>query len=418
MFRPSLRYIVIVLLFIPLFANSQVKDGVLDLRSRSLSGNSIPLDGSWQFYASHFIDVQNPDAIPLPTIMIPSWWDATSTSAAVHYATFRLTILLSTADLRKELALKMPPVYSSYALWVNGKLIGANGKIGTTKAESIPQWKPQAYAFKAEKDTMEVIIHLSNFYHNRSGINESIYLGEAEPMISKESQTRISGTVLFFSLWVFAFISLSIYFFTKNKDKALTYYACLCIVWSFRSIFSNYYLAVQWFPDIDWSVCVRIEYITLYLSMLFGSLVIGRLFPRDVNETFRNIYVISCLLFTLFTLVTPPLLFTKFVQLYLGLTAILLISILVIITKAYIESRQGLTYLLVCLILAVIMFAYVLFAYQGLFELNPIIFNAGFFLIFLFSGIAMATRLNKMATTYDYDILTLDEFNKEARNRK
>jgi hypothetical protein len=77
-----------------------------------------------------------------------------------------------------------------------------------------------------------------------------------------------------------------------------------------------------------------------------------------------------------------------------------------------------LTYLLVCLILAVFMFAYVIFAYQGIFELNAIIFNAGFFFIFLFCGIAMATRLSKMATTYDYDIMTLDEFNKDLRNRK
>jgi hypothetical protein len=350
--------------------------------------------------------------------MIPSWWDASSTAASVQYATYRLTILLSSADLKKELALKMPQVYSSYQLWVDGKLIGSNGKVGTTKEESIPQWKPQAFVFTAEKDTVEMIIHLSNFYHNRSGINESIYLGEAERMISKESQTKISGTVLFFSLWVFAFISLSIFLLTKNTDRALFYYAALCIVWAFRSIFSNYYLAVQWFPDIDWSLCVRIEYITLYLSTLFGSLVIGRLFPRDVNKVFRMIYIISCLIFTIFTLLTPPLLFTKFVQLYLALSALLLISILVIITKAYIESRQGLTYLLVCLILAVIMFAYVLFAYQGLFELNPIVYNTGFFLIFLFCGIAMATRLSKMATTYDYDILTLDEFNKESRNRK
>src|SRR5690349_7474472 len=130
MFKLYLRYIAVVFIFIPLFADGQVKDGMLDLRAQPLAGNSISLDGSWKFYASHFLDVRNPDAVPLPTIKIPSWWDASSTSAAVQYATYRLRILLSPTDLRKELALQMPPVYSSYSLWVDGKLIGSNGKPG------------------------------------------------------------------------------------------------------------------------------------------------------------------------------------------------------------------------------------------------------------------------------------------------
>jgi hypothetical protein len=407
--------IAFLLIIVPLLATGQVEEGIINLRSASLSENPIALDGQWKFYANRFIDAQAGYQGPAPTIEVPSWWDASSTEGNVQYASYKLTVLLSKEDLQKELAIKMPQVYSSYALWVNGTLVGSNGKVGTSKSEAHPQWKPDAYSFTPAKDTLTIVIHLSNFFHNRSGINESILLGDAETIISKEKQASISGTLLFVSLWVFAFFSLTIYLFTKNKDLALIYYSLLCIAWSFRSIFSNYYLAVQWVPDINWALSVRIEYITLYLSTLFGSLVIGRLFPRDVNKVFRTIYVICCLLFTVFTLLTPPLLFTKFVQLYIGLSAILLISIAVIITKAYIESRQGLNYLLICLILAVVMFAYVIFSYEGLFELNEIIFNTGFFTLFLLSGIAMATRLSKMASTYDYDILTLDEFKRDLK---
>lgn len=388
-------------------------EGVLDFHLGNLKNKSIALDGFWKFYPNQLL---TPHDFPTQTqwayIKIPSWWDASEKIPPIDYGTYRIIVILSKEDAQRNLALKMPDVYSSYALWINGKFTGSNGQVGSTRETSAPQWKPETYLFTAGNDTLEIIVQLANFYHSRSGINNSIYLGDSEKLITQQHQTKTAGTILFISLWVFALVSIGVYYRKKKKDKALIYYACLCIAWSLRSIFSNYYLSVQWFPEINWSVCAKIEYITLYLSTLFGSLLVGRLFPREVNWWFRRIYVVCCSLFTIFTMVTPPSIFTQFVQLYLALSSILLISMLVIITKAYIEDRQGINNLVICIFLAVIMFAYVILSYQGLFELNALVFNGGFFILFLFSGIATVIRLNKMATTLDDDIMTIEHLRK------
>jgi hypothetical protein len=386
-------------------------DGIFDFRSQSLAGASVSLDGFWQFYPNQLLRTNDSKAKDSSSsIRVPSWWSAEDTNPSLNYASYRLTILLSKEDQTRGLAIKMPPVYSSYTIYVDGVLLGGNGKPGTTAASTQPQWKPQTYSFIPKSEKLEIIIHIANFHHHRTGINESIYLGDGGKLSWQKQQTEISGTVLFIILWVFAFVSLGIRFFTARKDPAFLYYACLCIAWSFRSVFSNYYLAVQWFPDMNWSLCAKVEYVTLCLSVLFGSLLIDRLFPRDVHKLFRTIYGGVCLLFILFTLVTPPLVFSTFVQLYVALSALLLGSILVIITKAYIESRHGLSILIVSMFLAVVMFGYVILAYQGLFELNILIFNGGFVMLFLLSGFAVSRRLNKMATTYDYDLMTIEQF--------
>lgn len=392
------------------------KEGVLDLRETDLSNNSYPLDGFWQFYPNQFVGPDDGNSKDRSSfIRVPSWWSASDTDPSIHFATYRIRITLSPSDQKKLLALKVPAVYSSYELIIDGIAAGGNGKVGTDVKTSLPQWKPHTYPFQPKGEAVEIIIHLSNFDHSRTGINESLYIGDATRLTTKKNQTEVSAAVLFFALWLFAMISLGANFFTNRKDKALIYFACICVTWSFRSVFSNYYLAVQWFPDLPWVLCVKVEYITLYLSTLFGALLIGRLFPRDVNRVFTIVYAVCCVLFTLFTLATAPVVFTHFVQVYIAFSSVLLVSILVVITKAYIESRQGLSYLIACLLLAVIMFAYVILAYQGLFELNALIFNAGFFLLFFMCGIAVGSRLNKMATTHDYDIMTLDEFQTKGK---
>lgn len=386
------------------------RDGILDMRMADLNDDAVALDGSWQFYPRQLLRPDSNIRKDISsTIKIPSWWVAGETTPPLHYASYRMRVVLP-SERPAQLALKMPPTYTSYELFVDGKLIGSNGQVGTTKADSKPQWRPGAFAFIPERDTLEVVITLANFHHHRSGINESIYLGAADRLIARQSTTEISGAILFVALWIFAIISIVMNFFPGKANAAHLYYACLCIAWSLRSIFSNHYLAVQWFPDINWEICAKFEYITLYLSTLFGSLLIGALFPRDVNKIFRIIFIVTCSIFTLFTIFVPASIFTQFVQLYIVLGGALLASILVIVTKAYIESRHGLGLLIISLFFGVVMFAYVLLAFQGLFQLNMLIFNAGFLVLFLLVGIAMTARVLKMTTTQDYDVLTIDSF--------
>jgi hypothetical protein len=62
---------------------------------------------------------------------------------------------------QKALALYMPDVYCSYELLVNGNVIGNNGKVGSSKSESAPQWKPETYFFEPTGDTLEIIFPTS-----------------------------------------------------------------------------------------------------------------------------------------------------------------------------------------------------------------------------------------------------------------
>ena len=372
-----------------------------------LDKESIELKGIWEFYPNEFMDdAEHLNSANQTYVLVPSWWSEEEGKALVQYGTYRLRVLIPTTDRQKALALKMPDVYSAYELYVNDQLLGQNGLVGTSLESSKPQWKPATYFFEHKKDTLEVVIKLSNFHHHRTGINSALVLGTAAQLEQAKSRTEISNLILFSGLTVLSLIGIVLYF-RRSKNQYLLY-TLLCFSWIVRAAFSNHYQIVQWFEDINWNLVVRTEYISLYLSTLFGSLLVGSLFPKEVSKVFRIIYILACISFTVFTLAVPPVLFTAYVQLYLGLSTILLISILVVVARAYSESREGIALLLAAALMAVAMFGYVILAYQGLFSLNEMFFNIGFLLMFILALMAVGERIDKMGSDKDFGKMTFE----------
>ncbi len=386
------------------------QDGIVILNDDEIIHRPYALNGNWEFYPNELIGSAEMNSKPTKSfIEVPFWWTEETDIPYIQSATYRVKVILPKID-SSALAISMPDVYCSYDLWVNGQKLGQNGIVGKTKVEAKPQWKPETYVFRSERDTLEIIVHLSNFYHHRTGISKPILLGKADVLLQRKSKIETSDTIMLFGLG-FLSIAAGLYFL-KQRNLSLILYILLCLSWMLRSAFSNHYQIVQWFPDINWYLCVRVEYISLYLSTLFGSLLVGSLFPRDVNAAFRMFFIVTSVCFTLFTIIAPPLIFTAYVQLYLGLSTILLISVLVIIIKAYTESREGAGSLLITALLGVGIFGYVILAYQGMFELDELVFNIGFLFQFSITLITVIRRIHKMKTTQDYDMMTFDEATK------
>lgn len=391
-----------------------IANGLLNIPSESLKEKMIALDGYWAFYPNELVDPAGiSDERSVTYINVPHWWKENDNAVPVQYGTYLLKMVMHEEDISHSWAIYMPDVYSSYTLFVDGQEIGSNGKVGTDKEHSVPQWKPETYLFTPQQDTTEIVIHISNFHHHRTGIRERIYVGDSKVLQAKKNRTEASNTLLFFGLMIFGAVSVVLYGIKRNP--AFLFYALLCVSWAIRSIFSNFYLAVQWFPDINWTVLVIVEYISLYSSTLFGALLVGSLFPSETKKPVHYFFIIACACFTFFTLVASPVIFTRFVHVYLGLSTVLLIAIMMILFKAYIESRQGATFLIICTLIGVLMFGYVILAYEGLFELNELFFNTGFLGLFLLAAMAMIRRLGKMSTTYDYDRMTFNEVTKDRK---
>jgi hypothetical protein len=281
----------------------------IDAREWSPNDSPFPIAGMCHFFKGKLLTPEQCKNTAAEVVNFPELWkaaDGSNTQEGV--GTYSLTVLLPTSH-ETDFGLALPQMYSCYTLWANGKLIAENGKVGISEAESRPQWLPQTVYLHDVADSLTLVLQVANFHHSKGGLKEPIYLGSTSQMKLKHVLAIASN--LAESLTLFLTGAFFLYFFFRRSKKPVAlYFALLCLTWSLRSLFSNLYLPIAVFPDFDWTALVRIEYITLYLTMIWAILFVSQLFNYESNIFAKYAFVFGNILFALFTLFSSPKVFT------------------------------------------------------------------------------------------------------------
>jgi signal transduction histidine kinase len=333
--------------------------GILDLRSMGNTDKAwdfqkdgiLKLDGEWEFYPNEFLKTTpqweaDRTHVEKKFIRVPSSWEnfqKENNLDRIYYGTYRLKILLPNANT--YLSIKLPVIGSSYTLYSNGVLISSRGKVGTTKEESIPNNQVGIYDFIHEQDSIELIIHVSNFvYENGSGLWESLILGIAPDIHSLSKYNIILDAISFGTLFIVAIYHFCFYFLRKN-DKAAFYFGLLCFAVSIRSILygERIILDIPFFKD-QYFLTIRLEFLFLYLILPTFNQYLKIIFPIDFvkDKLINSTFYLGCI-FSLISLVTPISIYTH--TLILRTFQIVMICLLLYlcfrIPKLILQKREG-----------------------------------------------------------------------------
>jgi hypothetical protein len=410
-----LKHVISLVLLILIFFSTtaqtnHARRGLIDLRQFDFSKRQVALSGEWQLYMSNLIDPKKFSGIieePGDFVPFPSTWDETSKSLrpGKGYATYHLKVLVKP----QTFGLELPHFYSCYKLWINNNLVAHNGVVGISAKTSSPQWLPQTITFDAKSDTLDLVIHVANFHHAKGGIRENILLGNPDNLNFKRQVAVVANLVMFGGLVLICLVFIFTYLFAK-QDASSIYFAALCFTWAIRSIFSNLYIVTSYLPEFPWEVAVKIEYIALYLTMIWGIFFLASLFREDVNNLFKYFFVACNVIFILFTLTTNATLYTQFLPVYLSFCAILLVYVIYVLIHAIVYERHGVWLIVSSIMLGVILFAYDLSAYEGLASFNPIIINIGYLAMFVLMAFCLAFQLGFLKrNSRNRDMLTYDD---------
>ena len=403
------------MIYLPEIVTAQstlARKGVLDLRQWDFTKHgTVNLSGEWEFYMSEFVSAEefkNNSKPPQDYIDFPSTWnDVTkSLNPGEGYATYRLIVLIKAP---KALDIELPHFYSSYSFWINSKLIAKNGKVGTSAASSQPYWLPQTIGYTAESDTLEMVFHASNFHHAKGGVREPLRISQSNVLIFKHQVAITSNVVLFASLSITAIILIFIFFFVKGESSVL-YFSALCLTWGVRSVFSNLYLANHYIQDLPWEFSVKIEYISLYMVMIWAILFVSSLFKNEVNNVFKYFLCACNIIFIVLTIFSDASLYTQFLPVYLSFCGVLLVYIVYVLIRAFVYEREGIWLMVSCLFLGVIIFSYDIIAYEGMATFNPIIINLGYLVMFMLMATSLLYQLGFLKKTSGHsNMLTYED---------
>jgi two-component system, sensor histidine kinase ChiS len=176
--------------------SQKVEKGMIHFPTPGKSCQDIlKLSGEWQFHPGNFLSAKEMlerKADEKQFMMVPSnWMDGSpdgKTMPAFGDATYFLQIVLDSAstDSPNSFGIRISDITSAYELYVNDKKVMGVGRVGKNGNAFEPGFCPQAGFFETEGDTINVIIHASNyFYPNFSGISRPILFGQEAPVIRK-----------------------------------------------------------------------------------------------------------------------------------------------------------------------------------------------------------------------------------------
>ncbi|AZO95865.1 sensor histidine kinase [Halocella sp. SP3-1] len=343
----------IIVLMLVYFSNSfeytdkpEAVNGRLDLRGWDWEEQGIlSLNGQWEFYwqvfyrPSDFIGsnvIKNRRLITLPR----AWNNYQINKQRLSgdgYATYRLVI---DYDGDQVLGIKIPRIFTSYKLWINGEVIASAGKVALNKQQMVPQYLPQVKYFKPETDSIELLIQAANFKHRSGGILESLQIGSASQISKLHSKNLAFELFLFGSLFIIGFYHLALFIF-RTKDRSTLCFGIYSLLISFRTLLVGEIYFIKIFPKFNWELAHNIQTLSYYLGVPLVLLFLENIYPDDVSRKINKFIQMFAAVFVLLVLLTPVRVFTFFNPIYQVFSIIVFLYVLYFVAIICYRSREG-----------------------------------------------------------------------------
>jgi len=334
--------------------NVKMSNGFLDATHVNFTNNLIKLEGTCDFYWKEFIIPTSPDD-SLPGFKklvapIPKPWTKIAISEnsylpAQGYGTYRFRIKVPNKN--EVYGLKLRSIFTAYKLYVNEELVSTLGNVGKTKAESVPKFLTQEISLPVIKkdgvdsQTLDIVLHVSNFDHRRAGAQQPILFGTMEEVIDSTEDTLILN---FFLIGIILIIGLNhlVMYALRRLDIANLLFGMLSIIMIFRNLSTEERVLAHWFPNMSWEMLVRLDNFSGFGTMSLFAFY----FYYSFRKTFPKImfYILAGTggLITLLVFTTHAWFYGQFkmvFELYIGLGGLYLV--LGVLLPAALKKHPG-----------------------------------------------------------------------------
>jgi PAS domain S-box-containing protein len=304
--------------------------GVLDLRGWNFeSDGPVDLTGEYEFYwQQHLLPAAFSHA-PAPAksgfVPVPEFWNDFRLDGlklpGQGFATYRLTVRLP--NPREPLALEIREISTAYVCFLDQTPVVSVGSAGATQDTTVPAQFPVVVPFRPESDRVDILLQVSNFHHRRGGLWDRIRLGTETQIGREHALKRQLDFFILGGIAIMAVYHLSL-FIVRRKFRPTLYFGIGCFLVASRLLTTDGRFLVQLVPDLDWSLLIKLEYLSFYLAVPAFGLFLRSLFPRLNRWLLRAVLAIG-LAFSAVVIVTPPAIFTHTVPYYEVFTVLLFV---------------------------------------------------------------------------------------------
>jgi len=323
----------------------EAQNGVLDLRDWDFcTEGTTKLNGDWQFYWNELLSPSDLDSGlgTMSTYMSPRFWNGYTLDGrelpGEGYATYVLRILMNPDGQR--LGLRVPSQSTSFRLWVNGREVASNGKVGTSVEDHMPQYMPVTVDVYNDYSEITLVMQVANFLHRRGGMWDPLEIGAEDVVRVKNARLLLLDMISIGSMFTMAFYHVLL-FIGRKKDKSALYFAGVCLCFGLRAMIVGEIAVTKMWPDFSWSALLRLEYFTSGGILPFALLFLWEVYPEETSVTAVKASVGLYAFFLTIVAVFPTTVGSQAMVYYQVGSVTLSAYILCVLVSASIRRRDG-----------------------------------------------------------------------------
>ena len=295
----------------------EISAGIMDLRNWDFEQDgNLQLRGEWNFYYQQFLDPasfsQTEPPKPDGFITVPGTWDDfiyNGEPIGGHgYATYHAKIQLG--EHIQNLSLRVNSFSTAACIFINGFEIGQAGIPAPTRAEMEPDYYPMVLDIPTGYSELDLVIHVSNFYHTQGGFWAEASIGLESKIRQDNNFNLVVNLLIVGSLIIIGLYHMSMYAL-REYTRTPVYFGLLALTIGIRALVTGDIHLHHFFNTFPWQLMIRIEYLTVYLGVPLFMKFQQSVFPDEFPRKLANGIMGICLIFALIVVVTPVHFFTK-----------------------------------------------------------------------------------------------------------
>lgn len=341
--------------------------GILDLSNENVATGNFILEGQWEFYWAQLLNPDDLSAFTPSFVNIPSLWnnlELNGKALTPHgYATYKLKLVLP--HNRPEMGLTIFDVYSSYRFYINKELVAQNGIPATRKEDAVPFWNTKTIIMPSNTDTFNMEMQVANFWHSKGGVYKAPVLRNYKDLSHINAIDWGLDVFLTGCLFMSGLLFFGLYLFARH-DKSILYFAIFCVVYCYRIIGTEPYILHGLFTNMSWFFTIRLEYISLALSVAFFIMYMRHLYPEETNSMLVKILFWICIIYTIIITIAPVQLFSAILPVYLAAMFFYIGYAFYVFAMASRHNRSGSDYAFLSSGVALILFFVINLNYFGI----------------------------------------------------
>jgi|GEM_PF-1777444 sensor histidine kinase YesM len=323
--------------------------GLLDLSGWDFSRKGpVRLNGEWEFYWGRLLEPDDFNGTTPPEMTgffnIPGFWNGHYVNGKKikgdGFATFRLEVRMTPGPDRR--VVKLEDQATAYRMWVNGKLLLWNGVVAKNRDTAAPQYLVKIAGINRSRQTLEVILQVSNFHRNVGGPYRPISLG-SESHIRKDQTLLWAIDLVTFGILIIIGLHHVFFYVLRRKKNTPLYFGCICLLWGLHIPFwgtGGKFITVL-FPQFPWEIAHKMDLLTWYGTVPLTLMFISALYPKESSIRILRLSQWVAAPFLLAILFTPARVSSRTIFPYEIFALMNILPITWILIRAILRKRKS-----------------------------------------------------------------------------